>query len=233
VYLASNDEERLKAYRLRFMVFNLELNEGLETAFVDGYDRDAYDVVCDHLLVEDTITGATVGTYRMQSGTTAGRALGYYSEQEFNCAKFDRIRSQVVELGRACVHRDHRSFEVLNLLWKGVAQYAISMGARYLIGCSSLSSQDPVQGWQVYNRIAPYLCEESLRTSPTPNYRLKQTGVIGELDPPKLLRAYLALGARICGPPAIDREFKTIDFLTLLDLHALPAGIRLRYLSTD
>jgi putative hemolysin len=38
---------------------------------------------------------------------------------------------------------------------------------------------------------------------------------------PKLLRAYLSLGAKICGPPAIDRDFKTIDFLTLIDLETV------------
>jgi len=48
---------------------------------------------------------------------------------------------------------------------------------------------------------------------------------------PKLLMAYLSIGAKICGPPAIDREFKTIDFLTLLDLDSLPASTVQRYLS--
>jgi putative hemolysin len=169
----------------------------------------------------------------MQSGITAGNALGYYSEQEFEFASFEKIRSQIVELGRACVHRDHRTFEVLNFLWKGLAQYANSMNARYLIGCSSLTSQDPLQGWQVYNRISRYLCDEGLRTEPKPKYRLEKIEVDGEREAPKLLRAYLAIGAKICGPPAIDREFKTIDFLTLLDLHALPQGIRARYMGRE
>jgi len=35
----------------------------------------------------------------------------------------------------------------------------------------------------------------------------------------------------ICGEPAMDREFKTIDFLTLLDLDSLPAAVRRKYLS--
>ena len=48
-------------------------------------------------------------------------------------------------------------------------------------------------------------------------------------QPPKLLRAYLSIGAKICGPPAIDREFGTIDFLTLLDLQALPAMVRAHF----
>jgi len=47
---------------------------------------------------------------------------------------------------------------------------------------------------------------------------------------PKLLRAYLAIGAKICGPPAIDREFGTIDFLTLLDLRTLPVIVRAHFL---
>lgn len=38
---------------------------------------------------------------------------------------------------------------------------------------------------------------------------------------PALFQSYLNLGARVCGPPAIDREFQTIDFLVLLDTHAL------------
>jgi putative hemolysin len=46
----------------------------------------------------------------------------------------------------------------------------------------------------------------------------------------RLLRAYLAIGAKICGPPAIDREFGTLDFLTLLDLHMLPLIVRARFL---
>ena len=48
---------------------------------------------------------------------------------------------------------------------------------------------------------------------------------------PKLLKTYLAIGARIAAPPAWDREFRTIDFLTLLDLKALSAAARNRFLA--
>jgi putative hemolysin len=232
VQIASSEEEVLRAQRLRFLVFNLEMHEGLESAFEDGYDRDPFDAVCDHLLVEDNRTGEIVGTYRMQSGITAAQSLGYYSEQEFNFGPYEKIRTEVLELGRACIHRDHRSFEVLNLLWKGIAQYAHAIGARYLVGCSSLTSQDPRDGWSVFNRLRDYLCDESLLTTPKPGFLLPFVELATEKDPPKLLRGYLAMGGRICGPPAIDREFKTIDFLTLLDLQALPRSIRARYLGT-
>jgi putative hemolysin len=48
---------------------------------------------------------------------------------------------------------------------------------------------------------------------------------------PKLLRTYLAIGARIAAPPAWDREFGTIDFLTLLDLKLLSHSARNRFLA--
>jgi putative hemolysin len=47
---------------------------------------------------------------------------------------------------------------------------------------------------------------------------------------PKLLRAYLTRGAKICGPPALDRQFKTIDFLTLLDLETMPSLVWQKFL---
>jgi hypothetical protein len=33
----------------------------------------------------------------------------------------------------------------------------------------------------------------------------------------------------LCGPPAIDCEFKTIDFLTLVDLHWIPERVRANF----
>ncbi len=52
----------------------------------------------------------------------------------------------MIELGRACVQRQHRNLVVLGLLWKGIADYAKERGGRYLIGCSSLTSQDAKAG---------------------------------------------------------------------------------------
>ncbi|MFO0813351.1 MAG: GNAT family N-acyltransferase [Gemmatales bacterium] len=233
VRLAQTEEDRRAAYRLRFEVFNLELQEGLDSAYETGEDTDSFDEVCIHLLVEHTATGRVVGTYRMQSGITAGVCQGYYSEQEFDFAPFEHIRGEVIELGRACVHKDFRTYDVINLLWHGISRYAHEMGARYLIGCSSVTSQDPLEGWATYHRLQRHLAPPELRTIPTDAYRLPalEHPLPEELpDAPKLLRMYLMVGAYICGEPAIDREFKTIDFLTLLDLEQLTPSFRMRYL---
>ena len=119
-------------------------------------------------------TRQIVGTYRMQSGRTAARHLGYYSEQEFSFAPYEALRPEILELGRASIDREHRTPEVLTLLWRGIAQYASGMGLRYLVGCSSLSSRNPAEGWQLYRQLEPYRVSSEFATEPTPEYRVSQ-----------------------------------------------------------
>jgi putative hemolysin len=216
--LASTSSEIRAAQMLRFEVFNLELNEGLVQSYDTGLDADAFDTVCDHLLIEEADSGRIIGTYRLQSGSVATRSIGYYSEREFDLSGFEAMRSQIIELGRACIHQDHRNFSVINLLWKGIASYAEQRGARYLIGCSSLTSQSEGTGLATYEVLKRHLAPAIWRTRPLPAFECRSKTTQDEaVKIPKLLSAYLALGASICGPPAIDREFKTIDFLTWLD----------------
>lgn len=251
VRLAQTAEDREAACRLRFKVFNIELGEGLESSYRTGLDTDKFDLVCEHLLVEDKLEDnpakRIVGTYRMQSGDNAARNLGYYSEQEFGFAPYEPLRAGILELGRASIDREHRTPEVLTLLWRGIAQYATDMGLRYLIGCSSINSKDPAEGWQMYRQLEHYLVPPEFETVPTAAYacstlhRVEATPSSSLDDPsvsipesvkvPKLLKTYLAIGCRIGGPPAWDREFGTIDFLTFLDLKLVSSSARNRFLA--
>lgn len=247
---AESVEDRDAACRLRFRVFNIELGEGLESSYQTGLDSDQFDLFCEHLLVEDKMSRRIVGTYRMQSGASAARNLGYYSEQEFHLAPYEPLRAGILELGRASIDREHRTPEVLTLLWRGIAQYATEMGLRYLIGCSSLNSQDPAEGWQMYDQLGQYRVQKEFETVPTEGFACPTGQNSREPQPPakqessdlqthssiavkipKLLKTYLAIGARIAAPPAWDREFGTIDFLTLLDLKTLSSAARNRFLA--
>jgi len=232
IRLAETLLEREAACRLRFKVFNIELGEGLESSYQTGLDQDQFDLFCDHLIVEDRSRREVVGTYRMQSGNTAALKLGYYSEQEFDFSPYESIRGEVLELGRASIDREHRTSEVLSLLWRGIALYARSCRLRYLIGCSSLNSRDPRAGWSLYRQLEPFLVPEALQTRPTPRYELPETACDGPdaVKVPRLLKTYIAVGARICGAPAWDREFGTIDFLTLLDLAQLSPAAKNRFM---
>jgi putative hemolysin len=182
--------------------------------------------------VEHLPSREIVGTYRLQTGLNAADRLGYYSAQEFDFSPYEAVRGEVVELGRACVHIQHRNLVVLGMLWKGIAGYARQRNARYLLGCSSITSQDPVVGASAYSE----LCRKNLaplrwRTQPLPEYECALQHLAEEpVKIPKLLRAYLSVGAAICGPPALDRSFKTIDFLTMLDIESIAPLVRQRFM---
>lgn len=236
VYAArmARDEEEIRAAQvLRYHVFNLELKEGLAPSALTGRDEDPFDPACDHLIVEHLPTRAIVGTYRLQTGASAEARMGYYSEQEFDFAPFESMRQQMVELGRACVHQQHRNLVVLGMLWKGIAEYARKHDGRFLCGCSSLTSQDAAVGASAYADLCRrHLASAGWRTRPRPHLECSLDQLTPEpVKIPKLLRAYLSMGAKICGPPAIDRAFKTIDFLTVLDLETLPQLARGRFWS--
>lgn len=231
--MATTPDDVEAAQRLRFAVFNLELNEGLDASAATGLDADEFDAVCDHLLVEERASGAVVGTYRLQTGRRAAEGAGYYSAREFDFTPFEPVRDRLLELGRACVASEHRNQTVLGLLWKGIARYAQAEGVRYLTGCSSLTSRDEREGLAAYAQLAPRnLVAEPWRTLPRPEWRCQPVeGALPEVKIPRLMTSYLLLGAKICGEPAIDREFGTIDFLTWFDLETASARVLRKYLT--
>ena len=218
---ARTDAELDEATHLRFGVFNLELGEGLSESFLTGRDRDSFDDTCDHLIVINTATSAIVGTYRLQTAETA--AHGWYSSAEFVLDDLPpEVLTQSVELGRACIDKGHRVPQVLFLMWAGIAAYMFARNKRYLFGCCSLTSQDPAEGARVMAMLqSQHAIHRDYRVRPQPGLTCYPDGF--EAAPndttriPKLFRAYLRLGAKVCGAPAIDRDFQTIDYLVLFD----------------
>ncbi|RKX33786.1 MAG: hemolysin [Verrucomicrobia bacterium] len=225
ISLALNEETVRDAQRLRFEVFNLEMDEGLEQSVESGLDQDEFDPVCDHLIVELVETGEVIGTYRLQTGPTARDHFGYYSEREFVFEPFEPFRAEILELGRACVAKNHRNLAVLGLLWKGLARYARHNRSRYMIGCSSLTSRNPADGPALYDSLpSKWLAAAPYRTVPHPE--LICEGGNEPSSPPKvprLMKGYLLQGAQVCGPPALDGAFGTIDFLTIMDVRNIPS----------
>ena len=233
---ARSPREVEAALQLRFEVFNLELGEGLASSYVTGQDRDEFDDSCHHLVVLDTRQGRVVGTYRLQTGEIAATAPGFYSRREFDLSLLPKgVLENSVELGRACVAKDHRNTHVLFLLWKGIAAYVAHNQKRYLFGCCSLTSQDPCEGRRVFEYLkANGHLDEEFRVSPEAGLECVRSATLGasirpwptgshccEVVLPKLFKIYLRFGAKVCGPPAIDKEFKTIDFLVIFDVDGM------------
>lgn len=253
VRYALTSDELDAVLRLRFSVFNLELGEGLTESFETGRDEDAFDAVCRHLMVVERTTGTVVGTYRLQTSAMAATGRGFYTASEYDLGEVPHdVLGDAVELGRACIAREHRNTRALFLLWKGLAAYVAHNRKRYLFGCCSLTSQVPEEG----ARVAAWLeknghvetafalrarrgfecggSEENEedraraqrregRQHPKVDRTPDATAEVPDVRLPPLFGIYLRYGAKVCGAPALDRAFGTIDFPVMLDVHALSA----------
>jgi len=226
-----------RAQELRFEVFNRELHEGLPESWARGYDEDAFDAVCDHLIVDLPETGEVVGTYRMQPAGAACDPPGLYTAAEFHLEGLADCLPSAVETGRACIRREHRNTRVLQLLWQGLGSYMRVSGARYLFGCCSLTSRDPEDGLATARFLAAHGHLHPERSvTPRAGWECFPPGAAASPGPvaasvPPLFASYLRIGTRIVGEPALDRVFGTIDFLALLDLADLPEPARRRFLA--
>lgn len=219
-----------EAQRLRFEVFNLEMQEGLKSSYQRGLDVDDYDPVCDHLIVRDVHNGTVAGTYRLLLGLEARRHFGFYSEREFNLENIKKLSGELLELGRSCAHKDYRDKTLMLLMWSAIADYVKRHQVRYLFGCASLHTTHPEEVSQFFSLLkAKHYASEEFRVYPVPEKSFPDLdeNVQTEDDPnlffriPSLINGYLRVGALLCGPPALDREFGTTDLFLLLDVEKM------------
>lgn len=220
ISVASNLDELHQVLRLRHQVFF-----GSDEHSTD-LDIDPFDVDAEHLMLWDKDLDFLVGTYRIRSSE---RVSEFYSQGEFAMESLLRLEGIKVELGRACIHQDYRNGACMALLWQGLAEALRSLKAKWVFGCSSISLSDheteivPMCA-MIYAkhlspeefRVRPWRCLPELEN--IDNFDVK-SAVRPKLPP--LLKAYLNLGAWVCGKPAWDPEFNCVDFLTLLDVNLL------------
>ena len=219
VRLAASAADLRRVQRLRYEVFALEMGARLASA-AEGLDRDAYDEVCDHLLVYERAGGRVVGTYRMLPPERLVAAGGWYCAAEFDVARLLPRRAGIVEVGRACVDPAYRTGLVIALLWGGLLRYLRERGAADAIGCASLPTDDGghVAASVCRRLLGDHLAPPDWRATPRQAFALEGWQDIAEPPLPPLLKGYLRLGAEICGPPAWDPAFRSADLLIRLDL---------------
>lgn len=216
--------------RLRFRVFNEELNEGLDASRETGLDEDEADARCHHLMVISADGDEVVGTYRVMTLEMA-RVRGFYSAAEYDLSTLPiEVQRDSVEAGRACVAAEHRNGRVVQLLWRGLARYLAWNDRRYLFGCCSVPTIDPTEARCIAHRLSRLgAMHEDLRVRTTDAFRCPEAEegtTVEELPLPPLFGSYLKLGAKVLSGPALDREFRVTDFFVLLDLASLESHVR-------
>lgn len=235
---AETSAELVESFKLRHEVFHREFR-GVDD---DGFDIDKFDRHFDHLIVICKISNKVVGVYRLSCST--------YSQESYAGLEFDvsNIKGQsrvTIELGRACIHRDHRKALVIRHLWRGIREYMDQCQADILFGCSSLKINNVREAALVYKHLVDLGHVSDVYTcKPTEAYRMRDFDTWyaywGErLDPqqeleaknlvPSLISSYLKLGAKIACEPAFDEDFDCIDMLTVLSRKDLSNSLADRF----
>jgi putative hemolysin len=238
VVWARHLDEVRQAQRLRYAVFSGEMGAKLDGALNvqhPGHDIDVFDDYCEHLLVRQSSTGLVVGTYRLLTPAQARRAGGFYADTEFDLIRLRGLRSQMVELGRSCVHPDHRSGSVILTLWSALAQFMCQNGLQTMVGCASIP-MNASQGTfgspadmaaSVWARLKEkHLAGVDLHVRPRLPLPLERLRSDLDVEPPALIKGYLRLGAKLLGAPAWDPDFNTADLPILMRMDDLPERYR-------
>ena len=224
--IATTQEEVEAVQRLRYDVYTKEMGVHFPDA-IDGRDVDRFDEFCEHLVVMDTKENLVVGTYRILTPEKAVEAGGFYSDSEFELGPMEYLRSELSECGRSCTHPDYRDGAVIMLLWGGLAQFMRYYNLRYLFGCASVSLMDEgVQASRVWQLAKQQMQEHAEQPAVSPHlpYPIElleakaDGGPVRQSRMPPLIKGYLKVGARICGEPAWDKDFNTVDFPVIVDI---------------
>jgi putative hemolysin len=234
VGIAATEYERRAAQRLRWRVFADELGARLP-AREPGIDHDMFDPFCEHIVAREAGSGEVIGTYRLLAPESARRIGCYYSESEFDLTRLQLLRDRMVELGRSCIHPDHRSGMVIALLWSAIARYMLAGNYAYLAGCASLSMADGGHAAaSLFERLrARYMAPVEYRVFPRSRLPLDELDAGRRAEPPPLVRGYLRAGARVCSEPAFDPDFNTADLFLLLPMAQLGARHQRHFLGAD
>jgi putative hemolysin len=218
VTLAGNEDEIRQCQRLRYQIFAGEMGARIQTE-VPEHDIDEFDAYCKHLLVRNTNTGEVVGTTRLLTDLDRTRNESFYSQTEFDLRNILRLSGRIMEVGRTCIHPYYRTGSTIAVLWQGLARMMVMHDVDYLVGCASISLDDGgANAAAIMARLRErHWAPVNLRVTPKIPLPPAVTESLGKPLMPSLLKAYLRIGAQICGEAYWDDKFNVADVFILVN----------------
>lgn len=248
IRLATSPEEVLAAQRLRYRVF-YEGMGAVPDADVAAQKRDfdRFDTYCDHLLVIDREKESlgedyVVGTYRLLRRSVAHQHDGFYSASEFDLSRLDNYDGEIVELGRSCVDPAYRGKAVMQLLWRGIAQYVMTHNISLMFGCASFPGTDgesmgSALSYLYHHHSAPSDWSPTALPNRYAKLKYKKKSEIDTRqalrEMPPLIKGYLRVGGVIGDGGVIDHQFNTFDVCLLVETVNVTGRYQRHYLQDD
>ncbi len=245
VRLARTAEDIQSAQRLRYRVFYEGMGAVPDPEVANAQrDFDKFDDYCDHLLVidctkEEKGEDCVVGTYRLLRRTIARQHEGFYSADEFDLSQLENYPGEIVELGRSCVDPAYRGKAVMQLLWRGIADYITQYKISLMFGCASFPGTDTqamasALSYLHHHHSAPQEWSPKALDSRYVDLKLlkkKQIDTRQALrEMPPLIKGYLRVGGVIGNGGVIDHQFNTVDVCLLVETGNVTGRYQRHYL---
>ena len=199
---------------------------GLDTAL----DRDGFDPLCQHIVIEDAISGEMVSCFRMMplSGATIQHS---YAAQFYELSRLAAYDGLMVEMGRFCISPGVTDPDVLRVAWGAMTRYVDETGVELLFGCSSFAGTETENYLDAFAMLAerhlapkrwlprvkaPDVFRFAARLRRKPDMRRAMARM------PPLLRTYLLMGGWVSDHAVVDRDMNTLHVFTGVEIGTIP-----------
>ena len=219
--LAQSDADIRAAQALRHLAFHGTV----------GLDADEYDVICNHILVEERKSGELVCCFRMLPLSAGNEISRSYSAQFYELSALEEFEGSMVEMGRFCIHRDWTDPDILRVAWAAMTGYVDDNNVEMLFGCSSFKGTDAdpyLDSFAVLRdkHLAPKRWVPRIKAPKVFQYaaRLRRKPDLkrAQLKMPPLLRTYLMMGGWVSDHAVVDHDMNTLHVFTGLEIKAIP-----------
>lgn len=224
---AETGDDLTAAQRLRHLCF---VEKAGRAPLQDGIEGDAFDALCDHVLVEDSL-GRLVCCFRVHALASGAEIKASYAAQYYDLERLSGFSGALVELGRFCVDPAVLDGDVLRIAWGMLAAFVDSTGAQMLFGCASFAGTDPSLYGQAFDvltdrHLAPDAFMPTPKASETVPFAKTASPVgvrsVALAQVPSLLKTYLSMGGWVSDHAVVDRDMNTLHVFTGLEIAKIP-----------
>ncbi|MDW4548612.1 GNAT family N-acyltransferase [Defluviimonas sp. D31] len=227
VRLAETPEDVAQAQELRWRAFRAAQGAG-------GLDRDRFDPVCQHVLVEEPATGTLVATWRLLPLSDGSQIERSYAAQFYDLAPLARLAGPMVEMGRFCLDPERHDPDILRIAWGAMTEFVDRTGIKMLFGCASFPGTDANAYLDAFaylgaQHLAPRAWRPGISAAEIISFAPEPAASEPDLQRalrsmPPLLRTYLAMGGRVSDHAVADRDLGTLHVFIGLEVTQVPAA---------
>ena len=228
VRLAQSEADVQAAQRLRHVAFHGSHTDESQT---DGLDADAFDPLCDHILIEDLRDGQLVGCFRCLEFDTGAQIATSYSAQFYDLTSLAGFAGRMIEIGRFCIHPAHHDPDILRLAWASLARHVDNRRIEMMFGCSSFGGTDQAKYLDSFallraRYLAPLQWRPKVKAQQVYRFaaRLRRNPDRRKamLAMPPLLKTYLMMGGWVSDHAVIDAQMNTLHVFTGVEIRGIP-----------